>query len=298
MSVQEAATVGARTTGRRGLIAVFGDSVRTRPLLWFFILAFAFSWSTSIVVLITGSGPPILGFGPFLAAVAVLSFTAGKPGVKALSRSMVKWRLPARWWALAILTPIALTVTATVLNVALGAPTPTSAELARWPDALVTGLLILCVPFIGGAWEEPGWRGYALPRLLTSRTPMAASLVLGVIWAVWHVPLFLTGDQHWSDLVLVVFASVVFTWLFQNALQSVLIAMVLHATNNAVSGEYFSQMFTGKDSVRQSWLLVLVWGVAAALAVHFSHVFRRSDSGPLSDRKSALKNAGHSNVRQ
>jgi membrane protease YdiL (CAAX protease family) len=297
MSVQEAPAIRARTMGRRGLVAVFGDSVRTRPLVWFFLLAFAFSWSTSIVVLITGSGPPILGFGPFLAAVAVLAFTAGKPGVKALFRSMVKWRLPARWWALAILTPVVLTVTATMLNVALGAPAPTSAELARWPDALVTGLLILCIPFIGGAWEEPGWRGYALPRLLTSRTPMAASLVLGVIWAVWHVPLFLTGDQHWSDLVLVVFASVVFTWLFQNALQSVLIAMVLHATNNAVSGEYFSQMFTGKDSVRQSWLLVVVWGVAAALAARLSRVFRRSESGPLSDRKAAPENAGRSDVR-
>ena len=48
---------------------------------------------------------------------------------------------------------------------------------------------------------------------------MAASLLLGVIWAVWHIPLFLTGDQHWSDLVLVVFATIVFTWLFQNALE-------------------------------------------------------------------------------
>jgi uncharacterized protein len=115
-----------------------------------------------------------------------------------------------------------------------------------------------------------------LPRLLMSRTPMAASLVLGVIWAVWHIPLFLTGDQHWSDLVLVIFVSVVFTWLFQNALQSVLITMVLHATNNAVSGGYFSQMFTGSDSVRQSWLLVLVWGVAAALVANFARGFQRT----------------------
>jgi membrane protease YdiL (CAAX protease family) len=110
---------------------------------------------------------------------------------------------------------------------------------------------------------------------------MWASLLLGTIWAVWHVPLFLTGDQHWSDLVLVVFASVVFTWLFQNALQSVLIAMVLHATNNAVSGEYFSPMFDGADSTRQSWLLVLVWGVAAFVVANFTRALRPSPA--LSD---------------
>jgi membrane protease YdiL (CAAX protease family) len=276
MSIQETAEIHPRAADRRGFVAVFADIVRARPLVWFFLLAFAFSWWSSIIVLVTGSGPPILGFGPFLAAVAVLALTVGKPGVKALFRSMVRWRVGLRWWAVAVLTPIVLTVLATALNVALGAPMPTSEELSRWPDALVTALLILCIPFIGGAWEEPGWRGYALPRLLMSRTPMAASLVLGVIWAVWHVPLFLTGDQHWSDLVLVIFVSVVFTWLFQNALQSVLIAMVLHATNNAVSGEYFSQMFTGSDSVRQSWLLVLVWGVAAALVANFARGFQRT----------------------
>jgi membrane protease YdiL (CAAX protease family) len=276
MSIQETAEIHPRAADRRGFVAVFADIVRARPLVWFFLLAFAFSWWSSIIVLVTGSGPPILGFGPFLAAVAVLALTVGKPGLKALFRSMVRWRVALRWWAVAVLTPIVLTVLATALNVALGAPMPTSEELSRWPDALVTALLILCIPFIGGAWEEPGWRGYALPRLLMSRTPMAASLVLGVIWAVWHIPLFLTGDQHWSDLVLVIFVSVVFTWLFQNALQSVLITMVLHATNNAVSGGYFSQMFTGSDSVRQSWLLVLVWGVAAALVANFARGFQRT----------------------
>jgi uncharacterized protein len=276
MSIQETAEIHPRAADRRGFVAVFADIVRASPLVWFFLLAFAFSWWSSIIVLVTGSGPPILGFGPFLAAVAVLALTVGKPGVKALFRSMVRWRVGLRWWAVAVLTPIVLTVLATALNVALGAPMPTSEELSRWPDALVTALLILCIPFIGGAWEEPGWRGYALLRLLMLRTPMAASVVLGVIWAVWHIPLFLTGDQHWSDLVLVIFVSVVFTWLFQNALQSVLITMVLHATNNAVSGGYFSQMFTGSDSVRQSWLLVLVWGVAAALVANFARGFQRT----------------------
>jgi membrane protease YdiL (CAAX protease family) len=258
-------------TGRTGL----GELVRARPLVWFFLLAFAFSWATAPVVLVTGSGPPILGFGLFLAAVAALGLTVGRPGVKALFRSMTHWRVPVRWWAVALGLPVVLTFAAAALNVALGAPMPTSEELGRWPDVVITALLILFVPVIGGAWEEPGWRGYALPRLLQNRSPLAASLVLGVSWAVWHVPLLLAGEQHWSDLVLVVVATVVFTWLFRNALQSVLRAIVLHATNNAVSGEYVSPMFTGADSTRQSRLLVLVWGVSAVLVVAFARGLRR-----------------------
>ncbi|MDQ3866355.1 MAG: CPBP family intramembrane metalloprotease [Actinomycetota bacterium] len=291
MSIEQATALDVPGASRGGLVGAIGEIVRLRPLVWFFLLAFALSWSPSVVLLVTGSGPPILGFGPFLAAVAVLALTVGKPGVKALFRSMVKWRVGLRWWAAAILVPILLTTVATVLNVAIGAPAPSSEELSRWPDALLTALLILCVPFIGGAWEEPGWRGYALPRLLASLSPMVGSLVLGVVWAAWHTPLFLTGDQHWSDLVLVVFAAVVFTWLFQNALGSVLIAMVLHATNNAVSGEYFSQMFSGADSVRQSWLLVLVWGIAAALVASFARGFGHTPDPGREPRKAATK--GH-----
>ncbi len=187
---------------------------------------------------------------------------------------MVKWRVPVRWWVLAITGPIVLSGLATLLNVALGAPTPTSEELGAWTNVAPTALAILLIPVIGGAWEEPGWRGYALPRLLAERSPLVASLILGVLWSVWHLPVYFVDDQHWSDLVLVVFATIAFTWFFQNALQSVLLAMVVHAMNNTISGEYFSQMFDGSDSTRQSWMLVVTWGIAAALVVRYAPRFR------------------------
>ncbi len=245
-----------------GLLQRARQEVAARPLGWFFVLAFVFSWATWPIVLATGSGPPVLGFGPFLAAVLVLALAEGKSGVGRLLRAMVRWRVAVRWWATALLLPVVLTGAAAVLNVAMGAPAPT-AELDRWPNALVTAVVILCIPVIGGAWEEPGWRGFALPRLLGRFSPSIASLLLGMVWALWHLPLLSNGDQHWSDLVLVILAAIVFTWVFGNARASVLVAMVMHAMNNAVSGEYVSLMFTGADSTRQSWLLVLVWGIAA-----------------------------------
>ena len=251
-------------------------SIRRRPLVWFFVLTFAYSWWPSLLYATTGSGPTILSCGPTLGALTVLAVTSGKAGVKALFRSMLKWRVGARWWALAIFGPVVLSALATVLNVALGAPMPTSDELGDWTNIAPTALLILLVPIIGGAWEEPGWRGYSLPRLLEERSPLVASLILGSIWAVWHLPVYFVDDQHWSDLVLVVLATIAFTWFFQSVGQSVLLAMVVHAMNNTVSGEYFSQMFDGSDSTRQSWMLVVVWGVAAALVVRYGRGFRKA----------------------
>jgi len=255
--------------------ARLADGIRRQPLVAFFALAFAYSWIPSLTYAFTGSGPTILSCGPALAAFTVLGLTDGKAGLKRLFRSMLKWRVGLRWWAAALLGPAVLAGLATALNLALGAPTPTAEDLGNWTNVLPTALIILLVPAIGGAWEEPGWRGFALPRLLAERSALGASLILGTLWAVWHLPVYFVGDQHWSDLVLVVVGTIVFTWLFQSAGASLLIAMVFHAMNNAVSGEYFSQMFDGADSTRQSWMLVVVWGVAAALVIAFARHFRR-----------------------
>jgi membrane protease YdiL (CAAX protease family) len=275
MSAEHTLEIPAKTREQQNLLKRFANVVRRRPLVSFFVLAYAISWLPAISYALTGSGPAILSCGPTLAAIVVLSLTSGKRGLKALFHSMLKWRVGFRWWIVALLTPVAFSAIATGLNVALGAPTPTADDFGRWTNVLPLALIILLVPVIGGAWEEPGWRGYALPRLLRERSALAASLVLGVLWALWHVPVFLVGDQHWSDLVLVVVVTVFLTWLFLNALQSVLIAMAFHAMNNSVSGEYFSQMFDGDDSVRQSWMLVIVWAVGATLVVLFGRGFRR-----------------------
>ena len=274
MSIDHSLELPVDPREQEGFTHRLGSVVRRRPIASFFVLAYALSWWPSLLYLLTGSGPTILSCGPFLAAVAVLSLTSGKAGLRALFRSMRNWRVGGRWWAVAILTPIVLSALATALNLALGAAQPTADDLANWTNVLPTALIILLVPLIGGAWEEPGWRGYALPGLLGRQSPLTASLVLGVLWAFWHLPVYLVDDQHWSDLVLVPLATIVLTWIFQSAMRSVLVAMVFHALNNAVSGEYFSQMFDGDDSVRQSWMLVVVWGVAASLVVLLARGFR------------------------
>ena len=240
--------------------------VKRHPLVTFFVLAYALSWWPAIPSLDLWP-EPVIGVGPFLAAVAVLALTSGKAGVTDLLRRMVRWRVGVRWWAVALLLPVAAAGTATALNVLLGAEAPSAAELGDWPNVVPIFLVVLLVPGLGGAWEEPGFRGYALPRLAERRSPLAAALLLSIFWVGWHLPLFLTGGIEWPDVALIPAASVVFAWVVTNARGSVLIVMVLHAMNNAVSGNFFSQMFGGDDAVRQSALLAVVWIVVAAVVV-------------------------------
>lgn len=233
------------------------------PLVTFFVLAYVFSWWSWIPYAMGAFSNPIVGFGPFLAAIVVLLATHGKAGLVSLLHRMGRWRVGLRWYAVALMLPAVLAATATMLNVWFGADQPDPSELGTWTAILPTFAILLLVPGIGGAWEEPGWRGYALPRLQQHRSPLAASLVLAALVAGWHLPLIVAGQVHYSDVLLIMSAVVVVNWVFNKADGSVLIVMILHAVNNAVSGSYFSPMFSGTDSARQSWLLAGVWTLTA-----------------------------------
>jgi uncharacterized protein len=180
---------------------------------------------------------------------------------------MVRWRVPLRWYAVALLLPVGLTAVAASLNVLLGAQAPSAIELGGWTDLFSTFALILLVLGIGGAWEEPSWRGYALTRLQTGRSALFASLILGVLIAGWHLPLMVVGQVHYWDIGTILGAVVVFNWVFNSANGSVLIIMLMHAMNNTISGSFFSPMFTGADSVGQVSLLAAVWCAAAVVVV-------------------------------
>src|SRR5918994_1104587 len=95
--------------------------VRRYPLITFFVLACALSWWPSILYVIDLSPQPIVGFGPFLAALVVLAITQGKAGIVGLLRRMVRWRVAPVWYAVALLLPVTISLTAAVFNVLLGA---------------------------------------------------------------------------------------------------------------------------------------------------------------------------------
>nr|MDQ3736412.1 CPBP family intramembrane metalloprotease [Actinomycetota bacterium] len=135
--------------------------VKRHPLITFFVLAYALSWWPAILYAFDLVPTPIVGFGPFLAALVVLAITRGKTGVVELLRRMVRWRVGLRWYAVALLLPVVITLAAAAFNVLLGAQAPSSVELGGWTSLFSTFFILLFIPGFGGTWEEPGWRGYA-----------------------------------------------------------------------------------------------------------------------------------------
>ncbi len=242
--------------------------VKRHPLIAFFVLAFALSWWPWILYAFGLSPTPIASFGPFLAALVVLAITQGKSGIGGLLRRMVRWRVGIRWYAVALLLPVGIALAATALNVLLGAQAPSAADLGGWTGLFSTFAVVLLIPGTGGAWEEPGWRGFALPSLQAGRSALVASLILGAVWALWHLPLVVaTGQMGGWDIVIIMAWTLVLTWVYNGTGGSVLIVMLFHAMFNTVSGSFISPLaFSGADSVRQSWLLAAVW-CAVAVAV-------------------------------
>jgi membrane protease YdiL (CAAX protease family) len=262
--------------------------VKRHPIITFFVLAYALSWWPAILYALDLLPQPIVGFGPFLAALVVLALTRGKTGVVRLLRRMVRWRVGLRWYAVALLLPVAISLTAAAFNVLLGSKTtPSSVELGGWTGLFSTFFILLLIPGLGGTWEEPGWRGYALPRLQVGRSALIASLILWVGIVVWHLPLMMVGEIHWSDIVFLLGFVIVFNWVFNNANGSVLIIMLMHAMNNTISGSFIGPMFSGADSVRQSWLYAALWCATAVVVVivygpqHLSRKHRKQEEDPV-----------------
>ena len=249
-----------RTVGVRAL-------VRRRPLLTFFVLSCLLSWWPAVVAAFGSSEGGLAGFGPFVAAVIVLALTQGWSGVKDLLARMVKWRVGPRAYLVAFGIPIVITGAAILLTLATGAAMPSAAALGAWTQIPLMVALMLVIPGMGGAWEEPGFRGFALGRLEERFGLSAAPLLLGAFWVVWHLPLFLNGAILLTDVLVILAVSVVIAAVYHSARDSVLIAMLLHATNNALGGEFARQLFTGSDAARLGVFVAAAWVLLATVVM-------------------------------
>jgi membrane protease YdiL (CAAX protease family) len=193
--------------------------VRRHPLVSFFVLAYAISWTAwAGAYLGLGSvGIAIGGFGPLVAAWIVTRKTDGSVGDWA--RQIVAWRVPPRFYLYALGLPALLWVVMNLVLAALGEPVRASLLTDRLPAYLAT---LLFVSMVGGGFEEPGWRGFALARLeLRFRTPVRATLVLAFFWGLWHLPLY--GAAFVVPMLYAFF----YTYLY-NRTRSVLLCIVLH----------------------------------------------------------------------
>ncbi len=252
------------------------------PLLTFTVLTFVISWLPIIPYALGLFPAPLLASGPFLAAILTVAVVGGRKGLRAYFRRLIRWRVGVGWYAVAFLAPVAGWAIVAYVNVQFGAAPPTPTQLAGWSLILTSTLGFLINP-LSGAWEEPGWRGYALPLLLRRHSALLASAVLGVMWALWHLPMFLTGLIPWPDAALVFALSFVFTAIYLRTAGSVLIAFLLHASING-AGEYFVGLFAAADRVRMYWIMAALCAVVVIAAIVASrNRWRRVPAVPAND---------------
>jgi len=210
----------------------------------FLAIAFAWSWTCWLLAPVIGARYPLAGrvlsalggFGPGVAAVAVIGWVGGGRALRIWLGRCLKWRIGVRPFAWALFLPLAVLAPAALLHAALGGrlgPSPVSGHL---PMAAANVVLILLLG--GPLGEEFGWRGYALPALQAGYGWRASSLILGGVWGLWHLPLFFVAGSVQSRLPVLPFLmsavalSVVFGWLSARSHGSVLPALALHTAVN------------------------------------------------------------------
>ena len=238
--------------------------VRRHPLVSFFVLACLFGWSLYIVEFFTGgSGAENLPLGPIIAALIVVS-CQGRAELRCWGRSLRSWRASPRWYLLALLAPMALTVLIVIVNHGFGAPLPTLDQLADWPQVPVTFVTMLVLVGIG---EEAGWMAFAAPILLRRHGLLVAWALASAMRILWHLPLMIGGDLAWvlgtvgnAGFTMVALLLVVATngrWT---------LVAVWHASLNATSGLFVFRMVTGADNARLGYLMSGAYAVVATAA--------------------------------
>jgi uncharacterized protein len=264
-------------------------TARAFPLMYF-VIAFAFTgffWGLAAVgardVIPALPGLIVIGtFGPLVAAVIVTAQESGRVGgVRSLLGRILQWRVAPIWYAVALLGPLVITLAAMVLEVVFLGGQPPSLGVLIWelPSTLLTlvvnAVYLLIFVTLG---EEVGWRGYALPALQARYSALRASLILGVLWALWHLPVFFNPDTSYRDLPFLLFLAfivvftVLMTWLFNSTGGSVLMAMLFHAILNTapelwkVLPEYSVEPPTAAEAAAASAHYYLIVGIVAGVA--------------------------------
>ncbi|MFI5079705.1 MAG: CPBP family intramembrane glutamic endopeptidase [Streptosporangiales bacterium] len=265
--------------GERPRAARRGSRLDVKALAVFFALSYALSWSWAVplaaahLVVRRGVGwpthlPALLG--PAIAAVVVTAWTMGRPGVRDLLARLTRWRVPLRWWLVAV-SPVAFLGLALAAMAAAGQALPGVGDYGRFSGIPAMGLVgVLLLIFAGALGEETGWRGYALPQLQRRFSPLASSLILAVLWFGWHLPQFFViatyrdfGPVGYLGMFLgLACGAVVLTWLYNRSGGSILLVAVWHGLYNVVAA---TQAATGMLAAVVS-TLIMIQGIGLIVA--------------------------------
>ena len=253
--------------------------IKRHPLITFFVVTYALTWGFLTLGI-------FLPARPLLAALIVISISQGRAGLKELGSRMIRWRVGWLWFAVALGLPLGVHLVTMVLNIPFaGVPSLAFSSLTTF---LVVFAVRLVNPLDGPLGEEPGWRGFALPGLQSTLSPLVSTLILAVLINGWHLPLFFMeeGGLQPSFIVTAVLGTVAvtfwYTWLFDHTGGSVLMTLVMHATEGTI---HPSELWSvGAASASAQAIYAVVWFAVAIGLVILDWKFWR---GPAPTRATA-----------
>ena len=252
--------------------------LRRHPLISFFVMAYAISWTYVIAFLVVWPLPDTIVtdtpelLGPVVAGFLMTAVMGGRTGVRQLLRRVVMWRVRGVWYLYALLgIPALYLIAIALVPGALGSFKAPSLTMSLLYPVLFVVVLVLDGPLL----EEPGWRGFALPRLQSRWGPLVGTVILGIMWAAWHTPQYFTktfaaanGGLSLSGVIVFLLAvvcfSVLITWAFNHTRGSLLIAILIHTAIN------FTQALTSDlfpAAAYNEVVPVAVFGAAALIVV-------------------------------
>lgn len=276
--------------------------VKRSPLAAYFVMAFAFTWTILGLAVLAAQGIitlplsatvliTIATLGPALAAILVVRAESGRDGMRALLAQAGRWRVKPIWYAVALIGPVLVMLAAFLLWRVLGGPSLSPPPLNAWLSVPIL-VVVLLIPAL---FEEIGWRGLALPRLQSRYGALAASLIIGVTWAVWHLPIWFIPEAGFNTLPFPAFAaftmaiSVLFTWLYNSSGGSVLLPALAHAAINATPLPWNTAVYLLPEAERGLHLQIPVTAVLVVLAVL---LLWRTDSRTLTAGTTQLRQTG------
>lgn len=256
----------------------------------FVLLTYILTWSVEIPIALTKHGYTVINISkglqtictlsPGVAALILTAIFFKKNDLKTLLKAVVKWRVTFKWYIIIIILSIALCGLSLLLfNWAYG-------QINK-PDPAYNFIFyfILILP-LSALWEETGWRGFLLPILQEKNTPLKASIIIGFVWGLWHLPIYLAIDPYGDKTIyyfLFMFIgcfalSIIETWLYNSTKGSLFICILFHNAINTSAAYFYGNL---KGAEFRPLIILIVLLVVTAIYICFKTKGSLTENGQL-----------------